>query len=91
MRRGIVLIGILFAVLFIGCSTSENFSFHPHGNHIVKSSPSASYIWEPEYYVYKNGKYRFVRGGYRPVLSRKNYYKRSLRGYTYKGDYAAAR
>lgn len=90
--RGVGLVGVVLAVLTItSCSTSENFSFHPHGRAIVKSSPSASYIWEPEYYVYRRGKYRFVAGGYRPVLSRKNYFKRSLKGYTYKGDYAAAR
>ena len=91
MRRGIVLIGFIISFLLTGCSSSENFSFHPHGKQIVKSSPSVSHIWEPEYYVYKRGKYRFVSGGYRPVFSRKNYYKRSLKGYTYKGDYAAAR
>lgn len=91
MRRAIVMIVFGFSLLITGCSTSENFSFHPHGKHIVKSSPTVAYIWEPEYYIYKNGKYRFVQGGYRPVISRKNYYKRSLKGFTYKGDYAAAR
>jgi hypothetical protein len=91
-KRGVRGVSILLVMLMMAsCSTSENFSFHPHGKTIVKSSPSASYIWEPEYYVYKRGKYRFVAGGYRPVLSRKNYFKRSLKGYTYKGDYAAAR
>jgi hypothetical protein len=83
------IVGVAFFIS--SCSTSENFSFHPHGKTIAKSSPSASYIWEPEYYVYKRGKYRFIPGGYRPVLSRKNYFKRSLKGYTYKSDYAAAR
>lgn len=85
--------GLVAGVIFLmtSCSTSENFSFHPHGKTVVSSSPSASYIWEPEYYVYSRGKYRFVPGGYRPVLSRKNYFKRSLKGYMYKGDYAAAR
>jgi hypothetical protein len=82
---------VLFIVLLTSCSTSENFSFHPHGKKIVNSSPSPAYVWNPEYYVYKNGKYRFVPGAYRPILSRKNYFKRSLKGYTYKGDYAAAR
>lgn len=82
---------LVLGFLFASCSSSENFSFHPHGKRVVGSAPTAAYIWEPEYYVYKNGKYRFVSGGYRPVISRKNYYKRSLKGYTYKGDYAAAR
>jgi hypothetical protein len=91
MRKIFVVLGLIVGFSLTGCSTSENFSFHPHGKHIVKSSPSVSYVWNPEYYVYKNGKYRFVPGGYRPVISRKNYYKRSLKGYTYRGDYAAAR
>ena len=91
MKRIIVLLGVVVSILLTGCSTSENFSFHPYGKQIIKSSPSVSYVWNPEYYVYKNGKYRFVPGAYRPVISRKNYFKRSLKGYTYKGDYAAAR
>jgi hypothetical protein len=91
MRKGIVLFAFSIGVLLTGCRSSENFSFHPYGNHIVKSSPTVSYIWEPEYYVYKRGKFKFVQGKYRPVINRKNYYKRSLKGYTYKGDYAAAR
>ncbi|HEY0741197.1 MAG TPA: hypothetical protein VGD40_07035 [Chryseosolibacter sp.] len=91
MRKIVVMFALAVGGSLSGCSSSENFSFHPHGNHIVKSSPSVSYIWEPEYYVYKNGKYRFVQGGYRPVVSRKKYFKRSLKGYTYRSDYAAAR
>lgn len=92
MKNFVMMVCIAAGLLSMsGCSTSENFSFHPHGKNIVKSSPSASYVWDPEYYVYKNGKYKFVPGNYRPVLSRKNHFKRSLKGYMYKSDYASAR
>jgi hypothetical protein len=92
MKKSVVLVAfVIVGLMFTGCSTSENFSFHPHGKAVVKSSPSASYVWDPEYYVYKRGKYRFVSGNYRPVLSRKSYFKRSLKGYMYKGDVASAR
>jgi hypothetical protein len=43
-------------------------------------------VWEPEYYVYKNGKYRFVKGYYRKVRAKKAFWKRSLQGLTMKSD-----
>ena len=48
-------------------------------------------VYQPEYYVYKNGRYKFVKGHYRKVYNRKIFRKRSLEGYGSKGDYRAVR
>jgi hypothetical protein len=92
MKRFAMIAALGVVLTLMGsCSTSDHFYFLPHGKNVVTSSPSASYVWDPEYYVYKNGKYRFVSGNYRPVFSRKNHFKRSLKGYMYKSDVATAR
>jgi hypothetical protein len=54
-------------------------------------APTPDWVYEPEFYTYKNGRYTFVKGHYRKVLSRKNYWKRSLRGFGSRNDYAVAR
>jgi hypothetical protein len=47
-------------------------------------------VWESEYYVYKNGKYRFIKGHYRKVRAKEAFWKRSLQGLTTKSDYPVA-
>lgn len=56
--------------------------------HVTESKPkpvsaiaSHDKIYVPKYYVYRNGHYKFVRGYYRVIFSKKNYWKKSLRGY----------
>jgi hypothetical protein len=38
-------------------------------------------IYVPEYFIYRRGKYEFVKGHYRTVLFPKVYVKRSMKGY----------
>ncbi|MBT1700613.1 hypothetical protein KK083_27235 [Fulvivirgaceae bacterium PWU4] len=71
------------------CSGTEKFS--PRSQQKVTArTPVTGWVWEPQYYVY-NGRYRFVRGHYRKLISRKAYLKRSLRGNGPAQSYAAAR
>lgn len=53
-----------------------------------KSGPTRIYV--PEYYVYRNGKYHFVKGHYRWVLFPKLYVRRSLKGYGSRREDAAS-
>jgi hypothetical protein len=47
---------------------------------LVTGKPGLKRIYVPKYYIYRNGKYEFVKGHYRWV-NPKMYVKRSLRGY----------
>jgi hypothetical protein len=69
----------------MGCSPASKIpSAEIRSDKIVSSSPGPGWVWDPKYYVYNGKHYRFVRGHYRKVLSRKNYFKKSLQGYTSK-------
>jgi hypothetical protein len=85
--QGLIALGIC---LLSGCSGTEN-SFQPkaHRKTVVRT-PAAGWVWVPEYYIY-DGRYRFVSGHYRKLLSRKAYWKRSLRGYGSREEYTGAR
>lgn len=48
-------------------------------------------VYVPEYFVYRNGRYDFVEGHYRWVISRKTYLKRANRGYTNRPERASIR
>ncbi|HYG03057.1 MAG TPA: hypothetical protein VD927_11480 [Chryseosolibacter sp.] len=48
-------------------------------------------IYVPEYYIYKNGKYHFIKGHYRWVLNRKLYVRRSMKGYGSRMERASVR
>jgi hypothetical protein len=82
----IIFIPLLF--FFTGCGITR----HPAASHkMFSGSPAPDWVYEPEYYTYRNGQYNFVKGHYRRVLSRKNYWKRSLKCFGRTGDYTAAR
>jgi hypothetical protein len=80
-----VLLMLAGIYLLPACSGTERSS-----RKVVMRTPAAGWVWEPEYYVY-DGRYRFVRGHYRKILSRKAYLRRSLRGYCAKDAHATAR
>lgn len=48
-------------------------------------------IYVPSYYIYRHGKYHFVKGHYRYVLSPRVYRRRSLQGYGTKLESASIR
>jgi hypothetical protein len=75
--------------LFQACSGTDK-SFRPKARKVVMRTPAAGWVYVPEYYVY-DGRYRFVRGHYRKILSRKAYLRRTLRGYGSREAHAAAR
>lgn len=78
--------------MLAGCSTSQNY-LPPNTpkTKVIAGSPAPGWVWVPEYYVYNGKRYRFVRGHYRKILSRKSYWKRSLRGYSYAREHTGAR
>lgn len=76
--------------LLAACSGASRSFRAKESRKVVMRTPAAGWVYVPEYYVY-DGRYRFVRGHYRKILSRKAYLKRSLRGYGSKDAHAAAR
>lgn len=83
---------ILFSTVFLnaGCKGSAE-CVRDGSPGIAKEGSGPRRIYVPEYYVYRNGRYVFVKGHYRLVLSRALYYKRTMRGYGWKGDRASVR
>jgi hypothetical protein len=84
-RPLIVLLGTL--LLFTGCGTGLRDGRLPLKE--FSGSPVPDWVYEPEYYVYRDGRYKFVKGHYRKVLFRKHFRKRSLRGYGSSSETAA--
>ena|SRR5688572_9648896 len=74
---------LLTAYIFNGCSPRKAKLPKARQDKAIGVAPSYGRIWVPEYFNYENGKYQFVKGYYRKVISRRSYYKRSLRGYAY--------
>lgn len=87
-----ILVGIVAVIgvyMLSACSGTGKFSPRAQQKATMRT-PVSGWVWEPQYYVY-NGRYRFVRGYYRKLISRKAYLKRSLRGNGPAQSYAAAR
>lgn len=80
MKKILILLGFLITVTGSGACSSNRYS--QVENDFVTGPSGPRKIYVPEYYVYRNGKYKFVRGHYRWVLSRRLYLKRSMEGYT---------
>lgn len=87
---GIFGIALLFALLLSNCAVHD-LRRRNDTRLGISGTPAPSRIYEPRYYVYKNGRYTFVGGKYRRIWFPRAYYKRSLRGFIQKNDYAAAR
>ena len=90
MRR--ILLGVMAVIgvyVLSACSGTEKFSPRAKRKMAVRT-PASGWVWEPQYYVY-DGRYQFVKGHYRRLISRKAYLKRSLRGNGPAQSYAAAR
>jgi hypothetical protein len=66
-------------MMLIGCSSSKE-TCRPLQKEI-SSARGPKRIYIPEYFIYRRGKYEFVRGHYQWVLFPKTYAKRSLKGY----------
>ena len=83
---------LTFACLLFGCgSTSQCNSELSNPNRVVAGAPAPEKVWIKKDFNYRNGRYTFTDGRYEKVVSKKAYYKRSLRGYTIKDDYPRAR
>jgi hypothetical protein len=67
---------VLILVIFTSCKISKNES-----NGVISRPAVPDRVYEPEYYIYKNGRYKFVKGHYRKVWMKRNYWKRSLNGF----------
>jgi hypothetical protein len=85
-----VLYSALAMLSFSSCSSSER-CLQKKDPEFVTGQNGPRRIYVPEYYLYRRGKYEFVPGHYRLVLSRKTYLKRSMRGYTYRREHASIR
>jgi hypothetical protein len=75
--------GILtLLTLFAGCKTAEKCPVGMTQSSLVTGRPGPKRIYVPQYYVYRKGKYEFVKGHYRWIARPKDYVKRSLKGYS---------
>jgi hypothetical protein len=90
--RRITGIGFLYFICSLaGCSGSKDYALSNGSKKSIAGTPAPGWIWEPEYYIFDDGKYRFVEGHYRLVVFRKAYYKRKLRGHSNRYGHTAAR
>ena len=65
--------------LFMGCAAGTYDT--PTANHkMFSGAPAPDRVYIPKYYVYKKGRYTFVKGHYRRVLFPARHWKRSLLG-----------
>ena len=83
----------IFLVLLIasGCKTGEKCSVAQSENTTSADAPAPKKVYVPGYYHYRNGRYTFIKGHYRPVIAKRSHWKRSLRGYTSHPDYTSIR
>jgi hypothetical protein len=81
---------LLLSSLLLACKASDSCPQLPQQESLVTHKKGPRKIYVPEYYVYRNGKYEFIKGHYRWVLNNKAYVKRSLKGYN-NSDEASAR
>jgi hypothetical protein len=79
------------AAFFVGCRSSDRCMHTTEFSRGMTSGKGPKRIYVPEYFIYRNGKYEFVKGHYRWVLLPKLYARRSLKGYGFKGDAASNR
>jgi hypothetical protein len=83
-----VAIVIIINACLSGCKSSASGTNAPEKNELSKGhGPKRIYV--PEYFVYRRGKYQFVKGHYHWVLFPKNYQRRSMQGYTIKQETAS--
>jgi hypothetical protein len=91
---GIVFRVLGLAILLFGmpaCSDKTSGCIKKGNDDLVTGQNGPRRIYVPAYYLYRNGKYHFVKGHYRLVLNRKVYLARANRGYTTRMDEASAR
>jgi hypothetical protein len=86
-----LIICVCLGISFAGCKSHEKCAPSADNQSVTSKSPMIKKVYVPEYYRYHNGRYSFVKGHYRLVLSPKAEYKRSLRGYTSHPDYTSIR
>ena len=87
---GIFGMSILVALFLSGCAVRD-LTKRNDTRLGISGTPAPARIYEPRYLIYKNGRYTFIGGRYRRIWFPRSYYKRSLRGFIQKNDYAAAR
>jgi hypothetical protein len=73
------LVIILMALLLTQCISAEKHFWTTSVKEPGVKGPKSIYV--PGYHIYRNGKYRFVKGHYRYVLNPTVYRRRSLQGY----------
>lgn len=87
--KKLLVLFVLTAAMFTSCKSVKNCDGSEPG--FTTGPRGIRKIYVPEYYVYRNGRYDFVKGHYRWVLNRKAYLKRANRGYTNRPERASIR
>jgi hypothetical protein len=84
---------VLFVSVFgmTGCADKTMGCVKKGNDDLVTGQKGPRRIFVSAYYVYRNGKYQFVKGHYRWVLNRKTYLARANRGYTTRMEAASTR
>lgn len=86
MRIGLsfAMLQLVAALMMFSCRAQDKCVTPSKEFDVVEEGGRLKRQYVPEYYVYRNGRYRFVKGHYQWILFPKQYVKRSLRGYSYK-------
>ena len=75
------IIFLILITLTMACRSSDSRLPQQKTGKSLNQSRGPKKVYVPEYYVYRRGKYAFVKGHYRWVIFPKVYAKRSLKGY----------
>lgn len=78
----IILQLFLLAVIFASCNSIQKCKSSLSPNEIRSSAGVPRKVYTPQQYYYREGKYTFIKGHYAPILLKRLYLKKSVRGYT---------
>jgi hypothetical protein len=77
----------LMVLVLLFCCCSEKRLPIEHAHSTIAGGPVPTKIWVQDYFIYRHGRYQFVKGHYRPVISKRAYLRRSVKGYTSNKNY----
>jgi hypothetical protein len=88
IKSGKIALYVYLLVLPLMFSCASEKRIRPaHAKDVAAGGPVPSKVWVQHYFIYRHGRYQFVKGHYRPVISKKAYLKRSVKGYTSNNKY----
>ena len=90
MRTTKICVLMMIISLMLSCQSIEKCAGSTAHRELTTGARGPKRLYVPEYYVYSNGKYEFVKGHYRLVMFPKLYVKRSMKGYVTNREHSAS-